>query len=268
MIKLSKDKTANTPHTHVNTRNFIHQADTLYLPHDKKFKYAVVVVDLATSHMDAKPVRTKNSTEAARVIKEMYKGPWLKQPKELEVDQGAEFKGDFKDNFKGMKIRTKKTGRHRAQAQVESTNSLISRLLNRMMIKDEHKKGKSSSKWVEYLPLIVKEVNELLARKPKEINTEKNMPTCEGRSCKLLEVGTKVRTILELPKDFTSGKRQGITFREGDMRWSNKHQYVTQILIRPSYPPMYLVDDGEIGYTRNQLQNLKQMLRSIAKLRN
>lgn len=248
------DKDVNTPNVHVNTRDFIHQADTLYLPHNKKFKYAVVVIDLATNHMDAKPVKSKSPDEAGKVMNKMYKGPHLKQPKLLEVDGGTEFKGSFRSYFKGMDIRTKKTQRHRAQASVEGMNSLISRLLNRMMLKDGLIKGKESSKWVDYLDHVVEQINKLLAHEPTEIDPVKNMPKCAGRSCDLIKVGTKVRIILEAPEEFLSHKRLIGKFREGDTRFENKIRKVTQIFIRPAAPPMYKVDEIDIGYTRNQLQ--------------
>lgn len=254
LTKPARDKNINTPNVHVNTRNFIHQADTLYVPHDKRYKYIVVVIDLATNHMDAKPVKTKNSTEAAKVMKEMYKGPHLKQPKVLEVDSGTEFKGDFPSYFKNMTIRTKRTQRHRAQASVEGMNSLVSRLLNRLMLKETVKTGKESVKWVDNLPKVVIEINKLLTKKPSEIDPVKNMPKCAGRSCNLIKVGSRVRIILEAPEEFINKKRLIGKFREGDVRWENKIRVVTQIFIRPAAPPMYKVDNIDVGYTRNQLQ--------------
>mgnify|MGYP003386204243 FL=1 len=163
-----KDKRINTPRTTATARNFAHQADTLYLPHDETlnplknkkkpakkkgkkattttdtkptkqeiiYKYALVVVDLATSHMDAEPILSKSAEEATMAIKRIYKRKYLSKPKVLEVDDGTEFKGFFKQTFNdNLELRVKKTGRHRAQANVEGMNSIISHILQRIMLK-------------------------------------------------------------------------------------------------------------------------------------
>jgi hypothetical protein len=40
-----KDKGKNMPHFNVLEKNYVHQADLLYLPHDEGYKYLLVVVD-------------------------------------------------------------------------------------------------------------------------------------------------------------------------------------------------------------------------------
>ena len=50
--------------------NKIHQADLLFLPHDtygkKTYKYALVVVDIASRYKDAEALTTKESSEVAK----------------------------------------------------------------------------------------------------------------------------------------------------------------------------------------------------------
>ena len=57
------------PRFDVSTPNKVHQADLLFLPHDKLprgrkvFKYALTVVDVASRYKEAEPITSKNSDE-------------------------------------------------------------------------------------------------------------------------------------------------------------------------------------------------------------
>ena len=57
-------------HWNVEKVNKIHQADLLFLPHDtvkrKTYKYALVVVDIASRYIDGEPLTSKYSTEVSR----------------------------------------------------------------------------------------------------------------------------------------------------------------------------------------------------------
>ena len=76
--------------------NEVHQADILYLPHDKQrrvYKYALTVVDIASRYKEAFPLSTKSSFEVADAFTKIYqKGP-LRWPNLLQVDPGSEFRG-------------------------------------------------------------------------------------------------------------------------------------------------------------------------------
>ena len=64
-IYLPAPKYIPRPHWEVSKPNMIHQADLLFLPHDsvgsKIYKYALVVVDIATRYKDAEPFTSKES---------------------------------------------------------------------------------------------------------------------------------------------------------------------------------------------------------------
>ena len=64
------------PHWTVEKPNEIHQADLLFLPHDtvrrKTFKYALVVVDVASRYKDAEPLTSKESSEVAKSFEKIY----------------------------------------------------------------------------------------------------------------------------------------------------------------------------------------------------
>ena len=56
----------------VQVLNEVHQADILYLPHDRQrrvYKYALTVVDIASRYKEAVPLSTKSSSEVAAAFK-------------------------------------------------------------------------------------------------------------------------------------------------------------------------------------------------------
>ena len=58
------------PRWTVNKPNQVHQADLLFLPHDtirgRVYRYALVVIDVASRYKDAEALSTKNSGEIAK----------------------------------------------------------------------------------------------------------------------------------------------------------------------------------------------------------
>ena len=87
------------PKFDVPVPNKVHQADLLYLPHDrpprsrKTFKYALTVVDVASRYKEAEPLTTKEAKEVAAALERIYSRGPLKCPKLLQVDPGREFMG-------------------------------------------------------------------------------------------------------------------------------------------------------------------------------
>ena len=90
----------------VSAPNYTHQADLLFLPHDrpgkgrKLYKYALTVVDVASRYKEAEPLSSKDSGEVAKAFKQIYKRGPLKWPKLLQVDPGSEFKGKVNEVMK------------------------------------------------------------------------------------------------------------------------------------------------------------------------
>lgn len=85
-------------------------------------------------------------------------------------------------------------------------------------------------------------------------------PVAEGSSQVLLEVGTKVRVLLDEPQDMITGKVHG-KFRSVDFKWSPQIRTIKNVLLMPGQPPMYQLDGtftddklSKVAYTKNQLQ--------------
>ena len=87
------------PRFNVSTPNEVHQADLLFLPHDrpgrgrKLYKYALTVVDVASRYKEAEPLASKEAREVAGALERIYKRSPLSWPKLLQVDPGKEFMG-------------------------------------------------------------------------------------------------------------------------------------------------------------------------------
>ena len=76
-------------------QNEAHQAELLFLPHDKGYKYALTVIDVASRYKAARPLKTKQASEVAKAFVKIYAGK-LKFPKILLVEPGREFMGETK----------------------------------------------------------------------------------------------------------------------------------------------------------------------------
>ena len=83
------------PKFDVAVPNEVHQADLLFLPHDrvrrKTFRYALTVVDVASRYKEAEPLTSKTAAEVANGLARIYKRRPLRWPKLLQVDSGREF---------------------------------------------------------------------------------------------------------------------------------------------------------------------------------
>ncbi|KYQ93229.1 hypothetical protein DLAC_05872 [Tieghemostelium lacteum] len=251
-----KDKGLNIPRIQEFEENYKQQADLLFLPDDEGFKYVLVVVDLGNRLTDAEPLKTKYSSEVKEAFEEIYKRGILKLPVQIQMDPGSEFKGETKKYFEdeGVDIRYGIVGRHRNQALVESRNKSIGSALHKRMTAEEILTGEVSRSWVSDLPVIIKSLNKRLKRVVSKGKLISDLPVCEGDSCEILNIGDKVRSLLDNPIDYTTEKRLHGNFRASDIRWNPKVKTISKLMIKPGYPPLYKVKGSKIWYTKNQLQ--------------
>ena len=112
-IYLPAPKYIPRPTFDVFVPNEVHQADLLFLPHDrplrsrKTYKYALTVVDVAGRYKEAEPLASKESAEVAKAFSTIYKRV-LRWPKLLQVDPGREFMGEVNKLMKSKKCANKK----------------------------------------------------------------------------------------------------------------------------------------------------------------
>lgn len=244
--------------------NMWNQCDVLFLPADKGYEYALVVVDVGSRKVDAEPLKEKSSAAVVKAIKAIYKRKILLKPKLMSVDAGSEFKSVFKKAMIQLDIELKvaKAGRHRQVSLVERKNQTIGKTIHKIITRTEFETGRSSSAWVDDLPDIVESINEHISKSvpKKTIKTSAKLdPLYNTSDIKLLKVGDKVRVPLEAPKDLTTKQRLNGKFRSGDIRWDINETKITEVLLKPNMPPLYIVESQpNVGYTANQLQRVKR----------
>ena len=188
-IYLPAPRNVPRPKFDVATPNSVHQADLLFLPHDKLprgrkvYKYALTVVDVASRYKEAEPLTSKDSAEVAKAFQSIYRRSPLTRPQMMQVDPGREFMGSVTKEMESHKtfIRRGRTEIHRDQAIVERFNrTLAERLFGHQyaveMLKPE---GPRSTAWVKSFPDVVKalnnEVTHLTGKKPAAAIKEKDV---------------------------------------------------------------------------------------------
>ena len=125
-IYLPPPKKIIRPRFDASTKNEIHQADLLFLPHDtvnrKTYKYALTVVDIESRYKEAEPLNSKDSSEVAKAFGNIYKRK-LNYPKLLQVDPGREFMGSVTQLMAehNVSIRRDRKEIHRDQALVRGS---------------------------------------------------------------------------------------------------------------------------------------------------
>lgn len=287
-----KDTRYETPHTYVPTAQYIHQIDLLFLPFDKTviksretkdkadlkkvnairikenpkakpfkkayFRYLLVCVDIGTGLIDCEPLKFKYSFIVRDALKAIYKRKILKVPHEIEVDAGVEFQSEFLTYFNSVShVRKKMSGRHRAQAVVESVNGILSKIIQTRMTAEEINTYEAATEWVEDIPFIVKEYNKAYSHDPVKIDPKNDIPikvNPKNSASDIVPNGTPVRIQLDNPISSHDGSHLHGKFRAGDIRFQNKIRHVTQLYLRPNQPPMYKVDDLDVAFTKKQLQ--------------
>ena len=145
--------------------NVIHQADLLFLPHDrlgrKTYKYALTLVDAASRYKAARPLTSKMADEVAKAFVAIYKRGPLTWPTTLMVDDGHEFKGAVSTLMTkhGVHIRRAQPGHHRSQTFVESFNRRWAERLFRQQAQEELDSGWDNRDWVRHLQALVVDMN-------------------------------------------------------------------------------------------------------------
>lgn len=174
------------------------------------------------------------------------------------MDKGSEFTQSPVENyFKSNKVNVKYalSGRSRQLAMVERMNQRIGTILHKRMTNQELVTGQKSTEWVGDLPILVQVLND---KKKKPLKEEISPdPIANDYTGNLYKIGQKVRLLLDKPIDAVKGKRLHGNFRSSDIRWTTEIYKITQVLLKPGFPPMYLTDANDnVARTKNQLQKV------------
>ena len=252
----------------VPTPNKVHQADLLFLPHDKvdrsTYKYALTVVDIASRFKEAQPLTSKNSDEVAKAFKTIYtRGP-LKWPQMLQVDPGREFMGAVTKEMENHKtyIRRGRVDILRDQAIVERFNRTLAERLfgHQYAVEMRMPEGQRSTAWVKRLSEVVaalnNEVTRLIGMKPVAAIKKKNV-YAEPSTKYLRPVGLnekKLPSTVMLRYLYEPGELEGGTKRATDPIWSLKAFNLKRSFTKPNQPVLYYLRDGpKRGFVREEL---------------
>ena len=259
------------PKFDVSVPNEVHQADLLYLPHDRPFrarktyKYALTVIDVASRYKDTEPLTTKTAKEVADALERVYKRGSLKWPKLLQVDPGREFMGEVSTLLKkhDVSVRRGRVDIHRDQGIVERFNrTLAERLFGHQYAQEMRlPEGERSTEWVDRLPAVVSalnnEVTRLTGRKPSEAIRadsveQKPSSVVADRSVGLEE--KRIPTDVSVRYLYQPGELEGGRRRATDPVWSLTQHTVERAVVKKGEPILYyLVEGPERGFVREEL---------------
>ena len=262
-----KETGIDAPKWQVLEPNYIHQADTLYMPEDtvnkKKYKYVLVVADVYNKVLDAEPITSlrQDDHEILDGLKTIYNRGILKYPKIIMFDNGNENKDKDIEKFMRshrVNMRFMVPARYRQISTVKTAKRKIGSILHKRMASEELVTGEVSRQWVSDLKGLVKVINKNLP--PPMTKPESDELLATKYAGNIIPIGTRVRVQLDHPQDTVKGNYLSGRFRSSDIRWSPDVTRVEQVLLNPGFPPMYLVadDDKLVSRTKNQLQIVKQ----------
>ena len=250
-----KPKTVGTHNSKYIKPNQYHQIDILYLPNDNGYKYALVIVDVATKQVQVRAQKTKTAKETLKSFKSIYgRGRnTLVKPMILQADGGTEFKGVVKEWIKdnGIALRISTPFRHQQQSVVEAMNKIIGSSILKIQANDEliSKDNTIITEWTTFLPEIISVINENITKFTPKNYTGREPIKCKGEECYAYKEGTKVRVAL---------KRDD--FRSGDIRWSKKAHTIEKVLLFPNRPIMYMVDGYKNAFYKAELKPYKEIV--------
>jgi len=237
------------------------QADLLFLPTDKKYKYLLVVADVGTRLIDAEPISNKRASTITEAYKRILKREILKLPTLLTVDGGSEFKQDFKEfvQAKGVTLHVAKVGRKQQVSIVERANQSIGKYLNKIMLNQELITGRKNTSWVQYVRPLIIILNAKRKRDPTPPDLEKQFDNmqpikCPKSGCVLMDLDQPVRVKLEYPINSITGQKLGDKFRTGDIRFSPQVYKISGIRLYENSPPLYYIKELNTLYTKDELK--------------
>lgn len=252
------------PKFDITEPNEAHQADLLFLPHDrvkgKTYKYALTLVDVASRYKAAEPLTSKSSAEVSEALMRIYKRGPLVFPKLLMVDPGREFFGEVSQLMvkHNVHVRRGQAGNHRQQGIVERWNrTLAERLFGHQYAQELLLAARGSSErsvaWVRTLPQVIAALNnertQLTGKKPvdaiKEFRVTQNPSRPAYRTSGLeepiLSPDITVRYLYaSSPAEHELEKGR---HRATDPVWSLTEHTIRNVVRQPGQPALYYLDE-------------------------
>jgi hypothetical protein len=264
--EVRKDKTFNRVKNNIPMHaNWNQMADLLFLPHTNGYKYALVVVDLATNKFDLQQLKEKTAPAVLAALKVIYSRKYVKKPyASLQTDAGTEFGGVFHKWLYDESIDHKKAlpNRHTQMANVESLNKQLGTLIMGYLNKLEEESGDVETDWLPVLSQIREKLNEHRAIDLTKVDYPNDKvffdPNAAGEP--KFGINDVVVQKLDWPEDALGRKQPTAKFRAGDYRFSRVPKKIVKIFYmndRPFYR-YGLEGMNNVSYTESQLKASKE----------
>ena len=243
------------PHYLQDKPNHTQQVDILYLPRDKKYKYALTLVDVASRYKEAEPLRTKRASETASAIQRVYDRSPLTYPKEIMADKGHEFMGSFVALMKKHDVKISRSLDKKKVAMVERFNRTLAEKLFAHQYAEEIKNKNTSREWVDRLPDVVRAINDektrLIGVKPIDAVKQDSVQQPEYEDTpEELPIDSLVRYLYKPGEEHSDNR-----YRATDAIWSVDVYAIDEIRSFENQPSLYTLQGlDERTFTREQLQ--------------
>lgn len=226
----------------VPLEDFNYMGDLLFLPTtSKKYKYLLVILDLATNEFDMEPLKSKFAHEVLDAYKTIIKRKIIVIPKiSFRTDNGTEFKGSFTEFLKLKKVFHKNSFpyNHKQTSPIEGLNSLISRIINNYLNKKTMILKKQYYEWTDILNDIRINLNLERKRDLKKLKLyqRKFYFSSFQAGAPIYKIGDIVHYRLFKPEDINGNTINDGKFRQGDRRLSIDAREIVDILYYPDEP--------------------------------
>jgi hypothetical protein len=237
-------KQSQLPHFNLPTANTILQLDTLYFPEtNSEYKYVLVACDVATNKVDAEPMKLRDANTITLAFKNIIKRKIIQLPRLVMCDRGSEFKAQFLTFLKQHKIGRQLCQYHRQLLPVDHICFILGKYLGGAILNEEIKTGNlNTTAWKKHLSKLIKILNDGYTKEPVDPATIDPSPNESGN---LLDIGQKVKLLLNNPINYLDGSKLHGKFRASDIRWSKEDYVICQVHINPSQRVLYTVKDDK-----------------------
>jgi hypothetical protein len=246
-------------------KDYNFMSDLLFLPTTTEgYKYLFVIVDLASDNFDIEPLKTKEPAECLKALLKIFKRKtYIKAiHASLTTDAGNEFKGSFNkylwDN--GIYHKTTVPGRHSQNANVESLNRQLGRLINGYLNQKEEKSHQTERDWLPVIKKIRVSLNKHREKKlPDDIFTyvskENRNPINIPDKRNLFKKNDLVHYKLDRPRNALNQLQNTTKNRVGDYIWSKELVKIISVFIvnAPVFYRYMLEGQSNVSYTEDQL---------------
>lgn len=234
--------------------------DTMTLPTTKEgYQFLLVVVDLWSDNIDFEPLKSTKAKEALAGFQKIIERPYIKMPEaSIRTDDGVEFKKEFHKFLKNQNIahRVSLPYRHKQNANVESANNALGRILVTYLSNKEKEIGETYREWTQFLPQVRIAMNNYRKKPEGDPYTLTAIPYNEKTP--KYKIGDLVEAKYEKPHDVLGKKEEVARWRQGDVRWNNKEtRKVEKVLNYPNNNRYILKDLPNVAYAEEEIRLAK-----------